>query len=222
MRFEAIIFDFDGVIVDSEVVANATLAETLTRLGSPTTVDQALDRYCGRRWKDCTTLVEEQLGRTIPEDFFDRLIEEAVIRLSAETVLISGAADFIDNHRHRRRAIASSSAPEWLYECLHRFGLNDCFGDHVYSAAAIERGKPNPDIYLYVADRLGIRPEQAVVIEDSPTGVEAGAAAGMTVIGLLAGGHIRDGHGERLRAAGAHHVARDYDEAERIVAMLES
>lgn len=221
MRFDAIIFDFDGVIVDSEMVANRALAETLTRLGSPTSVDQALDRYCGKRWTDCMPLIEEQLGRKLPEGFVQKLIDEAVVSLAAETVLIAGVADFIARHVHRRRAIASSSAPEWLFSSLARFGIDHHFGDHVYSAAEIERGKPHPDIYLRAADRLGVSPERALVIEDSATGVGAGVAAGMTVVGFLGGSHIRDGHDARLRNQGAHHIVADYAALETLIGELE-
>ena len=222
MRFDAIIFDFDGVIVDSEIVSNTALAETLTGLGSPTTVDQALERYCGKRWTDCEPLIEEQLGRRLPERFVEELVEQAVERLKAETALIAGVGDFVGAHAHRGRAIASSSALEWLVECLARFDIDHHFGEHVYSAAQIERGKPHPDIYLHAADRLNVTPDRALVIEDSPTGAAAGAAAGMTVVGFLGGSHIRDGHGARLRDAGADHVVADYAELERLIGELEA
>lgn len=222
MRFDAIIFDFDGVIVDSEIVSNTALAETLTRLGSPTSVDEALERYCGKRWTDCTLLIEEQLGRKLPEGFVEGLVAEAVLRLKAETELIAGVADFIDGHGYRGRAVASSSASEWLNDSLARFGIDHHFGDHVYSAAEIERGKPHPDIYLHAADRLAVRPERSLVIEDSPTGVAAGVAAGMTVVGFLGGSHIRDGHGDRLRDTGAHHLVEDYAMLEKLIAELEA
>lgn len=221
MRFDAIIFDFDGVIVDSEIVANRALADTLTRLGSPTTTEEALDRYCGKRWADCTPLIEEQLGRKLPEGFVQNLVDEAVVSLAAETVLIAGVAEFVAGHAHRERAIASSSAPEWLFGSLQRFGIDHHFGDHVYSAAQIERGKPHPDIYLHAAARLGVAPARTLVIEDSPTGATAGVAAGMTVAGFLGGSHIRDGHDARLRAAGAHHIVRDYRELERLIGEIE-
>lgn len=222
MKIEAIIFDFDGVIADSELVANMALADALTGLGSPHSVEDALDHYCGRRWSDCMPLIEARVGRAMPEGFLEALVDEAIARLSVEVDAITGVGDFLDRHAHRRRAIASSSASEWLASCLARFGLDHHFGVHVYSAEGFARGKPHPDIYLHVAERIGAAPERTLVIEDSPTGVAAGAAAGMTVIGLLAGGHVRDGHGERLVAAGAGHLAGDYDEVERLIAALES
>ena len=221
MKFEAVIFDFDGVIADSEVVANIALAEFLTRHGSPTTLDQALDRYCGKRWSDCLPLIEEQCGRTFPQGMVERLVDEAVETLADQVRVIDGVADFVATQAHRNRAIASSSAREWLDRCLERFRLDHHFGDHVYSAAGFARGKPHPDIYLHVAEKLSVAPEKALVIEDSPTGAAAGAAAGMTVVGLLAGGHIRDGHGAKLTAAGAHYIVAGYRELESLLASIE-
>lgn len=222
MRFEAIIFDFDGVIADSEVAANVALAEFLTRNGSPTTLDEALDRYCGKRWSDCLPLIEEQCGRTFPDGMVERLVDAAVEQMADQIGTIDGVAAFVETQAHRNRAIASSSARDWLDRCLERFRLDHHFGDHVYSAAGFARGKPHPDIYLHVAQQLSVAPEKALVIEDSPTGAAAGSAAGMTVVGLLAGGHIRDGHDERLKAAGAHHIVSDYRELESLLAAIES
>ena len=222
MRFEAIIFDFDGVIADSEVAANVALAEFRTRNGSPTTLDEALDRYCGKRWSDCLPLIEEQCGRTFPEGMVERLVDAAVERMADQIGAIDGAAAFVETQAHRNRAIASSSARDWLDRCLERFRLDHHFGDHVYSAAGFARGKPHPDIYLHVAQQFSVAPEKALVIEDSPTGAAAGSAAGMTVVGLLAGGHIRNGHHERLKAAGAHYVVSNYRELESLLAAIEA
>ncbi|WP_299321546.1 HAD family phosphatase [Parasphingopyxis sp.] len=222
MRFKAIIFDFDGVIADSEVIANVALAEFLSQNGSPTTLDQALDRYCGKRWSDCLPLIEEQCGRTFPEGTVERLVDEAVETLADQIKTIDGVAGFVETQAHRNRAIASSSARDWLDRCLERFRLDHHFGEHVYSAAGFARGKPYPDIYLHVAQQLSVAPEKALVIEDSPTGAAAGSAAGMTVVGLLAGGHIRDGHDEKLKAAGAHHIVSDYRELGSLLAAIEA
>jgi beta-phosphoglucomutase-like phosphatase (HAD superfamily) len=104
--------------------------------------------------------------------------------------------------------------------CLEVLRLEAAFGGHVFSASSVARGKPHPDIFLHAAKMMGVAPSQAIVIEDSGSGVEAGIAAGMTVIGLLAASHIQDGHHERLRAAGAHHVASTFKEAEQITREL--
>ncbi len=94
---------------------------------------------------------------------------------------------------------------------LARFGVATSFNGPIFSAAVhVKRGKPHPDLFLHAAAVMAVDPSRALVIEDTPTGVRAGVAAGMTVVGLCAGGHIRDGHADRLHAAGAHHVVDDY------------
>lgn len=221
MRFEAIIFDFDGVIVDSEVVANAALAEVLSRAGCPTRGEEAVALYSGLRWSDCHRRIEEVTGRRFDSDALGREVDEAIAGRAAEVLAIAGLEPFLAAQAHRRLAIASSSEKEWLDATLARLGLTGFFGNNVFSAARFPRGKPHPDIYLHAAKELHIDAQKCLVIEDHPVGVAAGAAAGMTVIALLAAGHIRDGHADRVRAAGAGHVARDYAEVSGILEELE-
>lgn len=221
MSFEAIIFDFDGVIVDSEWMSNAVLAEMLTELGYPISREEALARYCGLRWADCYRKIEEDSGLKLGSDTLGDLVDAAVTARAAEMLAVEGVEAFLESQRHRVLAIASSSDTWWLKQTLDRLGLSAWFEDRLFSAARFPRGKPHPDIYLHAAERLGIAPEHCLVIEDHPVGVAAGAAAGMTVIALLAARHIVAGHADRVRAAGAHHVAADYREAAEIIASLE-
>lgn len=222
MRFDAIIFDFDGVIVDSEAIANAAMAELLTDLGYAISGEEAVARYAGLRWRDCHRLIEADCGRSFDSDLLGARVDAAIEARAGEMGAIDGLAPFLASQRHRRLAIASSSEKAWLDATLARLGLAAHFGGHVYSAARIERGKPHPDVYLHVARRLGLPPSACLVIEDHPVGVAAGAAAGMTVIGLLAASHVRDGHAERLVAAGARHCAHSYADAAAVLARLEA
>jgi HAD superfamily hydrolase (TIGR01509 family) len=222
VKFDAIIFDFDGVIVDSEPGANQILAEQLTAIGLPMTPEESLARYCGHRWSDCVTMIETQLGRPVPVSFVEELIVRGKAKFLETAPVIAGVGAFVEAQSHRARAIASSNEADWLSHCLDRIGLAHHFGPHVYSAAALERGKPHPDVYLMVADELGVDPDRALVVEDSATGVASGVAAGMQVVGLLAGGHITDQHDAELRDAGAHHLVTDYPALERLIVALES
>jgi beta-phosphoglucomutase-like phosphatase (HAD superfamily) len=116
------------------------------------------------------------------------------------------------------RCIASSSPPGWIELGLGTMGIDAQHAGPIYSSAVhVTRGKPHPDLFLHAAAELGVPADRTVVIEDSPAGVRAGAAAGMTVLGLLAGGHIRHGHGERLLAAGADRVLSDYAAVEAFI-----
>lgn len=217
MKFDAIIFDFDGVIVDSEVVSNAALAAVLTRLGRRVTAEEAIERYSGHRWIDCHRIIVAESGLAITCAELMALADAEVATRVSDIRAIDGIGSFLASQRHRKLAIASSSESAWLESSLERLGLTDHFGGRLFSAAGLARGKPHPDIYLKAARELGVEPARCLVIEDHPVGVAAGAAAAMTVIALLAAGHIRDGHAERVRAAGAHHVAQDYGQVARIV-----
>ena len=209
------------MIVDSEAVANAAMAEVLTARGHALTGEEAVARYSGLRWIDCHRKIEEESGLAFDSEELGRAIDAAVAARTAEMLAIEGIEPFLVAQSHRKLAIASSSETSWLEATLARLGLTSWFEGRLFSAAGFPRGKPHPDIYLHAAERLGIAPERCLVIEDHPVGVAAGAAAGMTVIALLAASHIREGHDERVRAAGAHHVARDYEEVSRILEEIE-
>jgi len=204
------IFDFDGVIVDSEILSNAILAEALTELGHPTSLEQAIDRYIGLNWRDTIRIIEADIGRPLPADFRTRNKQAFELR-SDEVTAVAGVEAFLEALPPLPKAVASSSPTRWLSGALERFGLIHYFGDRLFSAAEhVSMGKPHPDIYLYAAKQLSVPPEQVLVLEDTPTGVKAARAAGMTVVGLCAGLHCGPGHGDRLRESGADHIAATY------------
>lgn len=211
------IFDFDGVVVDSEILSNSILAEALTELGHPTTVEEAVDRYIGLNWRDTTLVIEAEIGRPLPADFRLRTKEAFQLRLD-EVTAVAGVEAFLQALPPLPKAVASSSPTRWLSGSLERFGLAHHFGGRLFSAAEhVQRGKPHPDIYLYAARALDVPPAEILVIEDTAPGVTAARAAGMTVVGLCAGLHCGAGYGERLRSAGAAHVAGSYSEVLELV-----
>jgi HAD superfamily hydrolase (TIGR01509 family) len=200
------------VIVDSEILSNALLAEALTAEGYPTTTEQAIDRYIGLHWADMEVLIEADLGRPLPGEFRRRTSDAFQARVE-EVGAVAGVAAFLDALGPLPKAVASSSPTQWLRASLERLGLADHFGGRLFSAAEhVPRGKPHPDIYLHAARALGIAPGDLLVIEDTPTGVKAARAAGMEVVGLCAGLHCGPGHGDTLRAAGAGHVASTFSQ----------
>jgi HAD superfamily hydrolase (TIGR01509 family) len=216
----AIIFDFDGVIADSEVLSNTVLAEIVTELGVPTTLEDAYRNYMGKRFLEVIAAIEQSVGRTLPPSFGQQCQARTLERFRQELAPIAGAREFIAKFIDVPRCIASSSSPDRLAVCLEVLGMTALFDGRVFSASNVARGKPHPDIFLHAAAEMGVSPRDCIVIEDSASGVIAGRSAGATVIGLLAAGHIRDGHAATLKEAGAHHVAADYIEAERIVCDL--
>ena len=205
------------MIVDSEILSNLLLAEALTALGHPTTLEEATERYIGLNWRDMGVVIEAEIGRPLPDDFRANVKRAFELRVEEVTAVV-GVEAFLDALAPIPKAVASSSPTEWLRRSLERFGLDRHFGERLFSAAEhVARGKPHPDIYLHAARELGVRPREVLVLEDTPTGVKSACAAGMTVVGLCAGLHCGPGHGERLKAAGADHVAASYEEVLKLV-----
>lgn len=164
-----------------------------------------------------SVVIEAEIGRPLPDDFRDRAKSAFELRLD-EVTAVAGVEAFLAALPPIPKAVASSSPTRWLSGALERFGLAGHFGDRLFSAAEhVERGKPHPDIYLHAARELGVRPQKALVLEDTPAGVKSARAAGMTVIGLCAGLHCGPGHDDRLRAAGADHVAGSYGDVLELV-----
>jgi len=214
VSYAAIIFDFDGVIADSEVRANLSLSESLTAVGMPTTYDESLRDYYGHNWQETQRRIEARFGRPLPADFREQHRERARSRFMEGFDPVRGAPGFLDTLGAMPRAIASSSRAEYIGWALGLFGLDHHFGENVYSADGWDRGKPFPDIYLAAAKGLGVDPATCLAIEDSPTGAAAAIAAGMTVVGFCGAGHIVDrvAHGEMLRGVGVHQVAFAFTE----------
>jgi HAD superfamily hydrolase (TIGR01509 family) len=216
-RYDLIVFDYDGVVADSELLNNLVLSELLTECGLATSLDEALSTYMGKRWLDCLPLIEERMGGPCPEHFHGEWTRRCHERAAAELNPVAGFVDFLAA-RDEPRCIASSSPVSWIEMGLERFGVAASFDGPIFSAAVhVTRGKPHPDLFLHAASTMGIEPARALVIEDTPTGVRAGVAAGMTVVGLCAGGHIRDGHSERLQAAGAHRVVTRFSDVAELI-----
>ena len=211
-----LIFDFDGVLADSELPANAVLAEIVTELGVPMTADDSLRDFMGKRLRDVVAAVETTVGRPLPSDFTVMFQQRTLQRFREGLQLVDGARAYVEAFAHVPRCIASASSPDRLALCLDLLDLAGLFGTNVFSASQVARGKPFPDVFLFAAERMGVPPGDALVIEDSAGGIQGAVAAGMTTIGLLAASHIRDGHAERLKAAGAHHIARTFAEATEI------
>jgi HAD superfamily hydrolase (TIGR01509 family) len=219
MKFDAIIFDFDGVLIESEYVSNLQIADVLTRLGHPTTVEESLANFVGLGGKDFLDAVAQHIGGTIPEAFYHarKAEDERVMREGLDAV--AGAIAFVAGlPADLPRAIASSSTTAWITRHLEHLGLRDVFGDHIYSGREhVARGKPSPDIYLHAANALNVSISRSVIIEDSPVGVIGAVASGAYVIGLAAGQHCADGHDAKLRAQGAHEIAYSFNDVADLI-----
>jgi len=181
-RFELVIFDNDGVLVDSEPIANQVLADLLTGYGWPTTFQDSVNTYLGGTLQHVREHVEPRLGRPLPADFEDRYHERLFARIGTELTAVPGVREALDAI-DLPTCVASSGAHPRIEATLKTVGLYDRFAGRIFSADDVARSKPFPDLFLYAAEQSGIAPDRCVVIEDSPYGVAAGKAAGMTVIG---------------------------------------
>jgi HAD superfamily hydrolase (TIGR01509 family) len=220
LRFDALIFDFDGVLIESEYVGNKQIAEYLTARGHPTSVEDSMNNFMGLAGKDFLGAIEQWIGRPLPEDFHAEREAEDARALTEGVAAVAGAVAFIESlPPELPRAIASSSSMEWIEAHLDHLKLRHHFGDNIFSGRThVARGKPAPDIYLHAAAALEVPIERTAIIEDSPVGVTGAVASGAFVVGLGAGSHCFDGHGERLRALGAHAVAHSFEEVAEALA----
>ncbi|MBF9231817.1 HAD family hydrolase [Microvirga alba] len=213
-----LIFDCDGVLVDSEALACQIDAEILSGLGISYTADEIARDFVGISLKDMIARIETERRCKLPEDFGALVERNLFARFETDLQPISGIRDAILGLA-LPRCVASSSLPERIALSLRLTGLSDLFED-VFSSSEVKRGKPAPDLFLHAAARMSAHPDACIVIEDSLAGVSGARTAGMRVIGFTGGGHCSAGHGERLREAGAHEVIGHMRELEDAVNRL--
>jgi HAD superfamily hydrolase (TIGR01509 family) len=201
-KVDLVIFDCDGVLVDSELISCRAHSQMLTRHGYPITADQVLDRFLGVSDREARLIVEAELGRSLPGDF-EAQVKQATLKFyEGDLRAISNVGEAIAAI-DLKKCVASSGTPEKIRHGLTCAGLHDVLAPHIFSATQVKRGKPAPDLFLYAADRMQVAPERCLVIEDSIPGITGALAAGMTVLGFHGGSHCRPGHSDSLRAAGA-------------------
>ena len=208
------------MLADSEVLSNSVIAEIVSELGVPTSLDDAYRTYMGKRLGEVIETIERVIGRKLPADFADAYQLRTFEAFRAYLKPIDGAREFIAAWREIPNCIASSSSPERLALSLDVLNMTALFEGRVFSASNVARGKPHPDIFLHAAEQLGVRPSDCIVIEDSVGGVTAARAAGSTAIGLTAASHIKPGFDAKLREAGADHVAASFAELDGIIRPL--
>jgi HAD superfamily hydrolase (TIGR01509 family) len=207
MHWDLVIFDCDGVLIDSELLSIRADRECLAECGIELSVDEIRDRYTGISFAGMVADLEARHG-PLPADFADRHRTRLWPLFETELQAIPGVGAVLDSLTCKI-CVASSGRPERLKHALSLVGLYDRFHPHIFSATEVPRGKPAPDLFLYAAERMGVMPERCVVIEDSLPGVTAAVAAGMRVIGFVGASHCRPGDAARLSAQGAIAVIDD-------------
>jgi HAD superfamily hydrolase (TIGR01509 family) len=213
-----IIFDCNGVLVDSEQIAASVAAEEFTRIGIPLTPALVTQFFFGRRPADMFAMVEAASGRKLPASFASTVAGATLRRLRTDLRSVPHAAYALTWLRGPK-CVASSSSPDRIRASLEVTGLSRFF-EFTFSASSVAAGKPAPDLFLHAAERMGVRPRDCIVVEDSPAGVTAATAAGMTAIGFVGGSHAGGDHGEQLIASGAHSIVADLRHLKGTVAAI--
>jgi HAD superfamily hydrolase (TIGR01509 family) len=214
-----IIFDCNGVLVDSEQIAAAAAAREFARAGVPMTPELVSRYFLGRRPTDMFAAIEAITKRRLPEDFGATVAAATIERIRAELCAMPHAAHALTWLREPK-CVASSSTLERIRASLETTGLARFFEPNLFSASDVPNGKPAPDLFLYVAGRMGVMPSECIVVEDSPPGIAAATAAGMAAIGFVGGSHAGAKLGEELRRAGARTIIADMRQLKGTVVAL--
>jgi HAD superfamily hydrolase (TIGR01509 family) len=214
-----LIFDCDGVLVDSERLSHAELAQLMTQLGRPMTTEQAIEIFAGQRLQDVMRTAEVLLSKPIPADLAEEAGRRLLARFRRELKPLAGVREAIET-LPLARCVASSSTLERLRISMEVTGLADLFDDRLFSADQVEHGKPAPDLFLLAARSFGVSPADCIVIEDSALGIRAARAAGMKAIGFVGASHATMQLGRQLKAAGADVVIESMSELPACVERL--
>jgi HAD superfamily hydrolase (TIGR01509 family) len=221
LNFDLIIFDCDGVLVDSEVISCRAHAETLTRHGYPITADEVLNRFLGVSDREARLMIENEISRKLPNDF-ESQVKQATLQFYADDLRAISYVGEAIAAIGLPKCVASSGTPEKIRHGLTCTGLYDQLAPHIFSASEVKRGKPAPDLFLFAAEQMQAAPARCLVIEDSIPGVTGAVAAGMTVLGFHGGSHCRPGYGDTLRAAGAIMTFEDMRQLPDLIGQIEA
>jgi len=212
---DAVIFDCDGVLINSEVICQRVELQCLADIGLIYEREAYAALYMGTTSPDYYRGLNDdhqrRFGRPLPDGFAEQLSKRVWAEVENGVAAIEGVHHVVRDLKVRK-AVASGSSSAGLGKKLRKVGLFDAFSPHIYSAQIVARGKPAPDIFLHAAQQVGADPARCIAVEDSVNGVLSARAADMRVIGFTGGGHCTPGHGERLRAAGAEGVVEHMDQ----------
>ncbi|MCC5636970.1 HAD family phosphatase [Nostoc sp. CHAB 5844] len=202
-KLNLVIFDCDGVLIDSEPLANNILLEMLIEIGIVLTLDDVFDIFVGKSMSQCVEIIKNRFGKSPPENFSNEFRQRVLQAFITDLLPVQGIYEVLSKLNFSY-CVASNSSHDWIKTALAATNLLPYFSGKIFSAKDVQRSKPYPDVFLYAADRMGFSPKECVVIEDTPTGVRAGVDAGMTVFG-----YAELIQPEKLREVGASVVFND-------------
>jgi len=212
-----LICDCDGVLVDSEIIADRVFVETLSAAFPGIDFEEVAKTAFGQQTSRFLASLETKFGITLPADFLDTIDRNIEAALAKSLGPIAGVRDAL--HRVTLpAAVVSNSRLARVGASLKRAGLTDVFGPRVFSAEQVARPKPFPDVYLHAAQQLGVEPARCLVVEDSVSGLHAARAAGMKTIAFVGASHIPDGYAEVLRSLGVTRIMERMEQLPELVA----
>lgn len=213
MNYDLIIFDCDGVLIDSEIIYHRVGSREMTRIGFPLTVERSIELFSGVADSEFTKVIEKEYGRTVTDDYLEATLKK--IRDSFHTDLqpVSGISQVI-NHLVEvgaDKCIASNALHEYIVTSLSIAKLAEYFSSNqIFNVSMVKQGKPNPDLFLHAAKTIGVKPANCLVIEDSVVGIKAAKAANIPVIGFLGATHAKNNfYRNNVVAAGPNMIAND-------------
>ena len=208
LMIKHILFDNDGTIVDSEIIAVRATLQLLRPYGFDMSEQEYSRRFPGLLERDILAIIHREHGVTVGEDYFERLRELHTTGFENGLQVIPGMEAIFRGVRVPKSMVSNGSIRHVL-RCLEQVGLHEALDGLIFSAEQVARPKPHPDVYCFALEQLALHPSETIAVEDSPTGVAAAKEAGLRVVGFLGAAHIYDGHGERLLQAGADILAAD-------------
>ncbi len=188
-EFDLVIFDCDGVLIDSEIISARMLVAELSRLGLTIDLAYVERHFLGRSYPVVMDVIRREFGLDLPPDFEAQYREALLAAFQSELKSVPHVHDVLAGIGVPF-CVATSSSPRRVEMSLNLVGLTQLVGDRVYTSTLVARGKPAPDLFLYAAEKMGVQPDRTLVIEDSLTGIRAGLAAGMTVWRFVGGSHL--------------------------------
>jgi HAD superfamily hydrolase (TIGR01509 family) len=208
LSIKHLLFDNDGTIVDSEIIAQRAMLDLLAVHGLHMSEKEYSHRFPGLLDRDILHLLQRDHGFQMPEGFTKQLHEAHIHGFNNSLRAIPGMTSLFRRLKVPKSMVSNGSVRH-VERCLKKVRLLTAVDGHIISAEHVEKPKPHPDVYLYALDKIGLKPHHTVVVEDSPTGVVAAKSAGLKTIGFLGAAHIHDGHDQKLREAGADFIATD-------------
>jgi HAD superfamily hydrolase (TIGR01509 family) len=219
--FDLTLFDCDGVLVDSEIIAAKVESKLLTEAGYPISVEEMGERFAGMTWKNILLSIEKEIDIPLSASLIDKSEQLLDQKLAREVKAIEGV-QYALARLSGPRCICSNSSSHRLDMMLSKVGLKELFAPHIYSAKDLgaDRVKPKPDIFLHAASQFGVSPGKCIVIEDSVHGVHAAREAGMRVVGFTGASHTYPSHADRLTDAGAETVISRMNDLPGVIAAM--